>query len=120
MQTAKCFEVYAANGTLIFRVYLSERELPTDDRKPEPVTEQSGSPEKDKGKADGEPMTSAQKRFLFRIMATQGIEGEKAHDELKKRFQVRTLKDIKKLEASKMIEHLLAEGKGGNGDGPSF
>ena len=51
-------------------------------------------------------MTDAQKRYLFRILAEYGIEGDEAHDKLKDIFQVDSLKEITKLEASKMIEHL--------------
>ena len=58
-------------------------------------------------------MTAAQKRYLFRILAENGIEGDEAHDHLKDLFQVDSLKDVSKLEASKMIEHLLEEAKGG-------
>jgi hypothetical protein len=57
--------------------------------------------------------------MLFRLMATQGIEGEKAHEELKKRFRVKSLQDVSKLEASQMIERLIEE-KGGDGHGSSL
>jgi len=33
---------------------------------------------------------------------------------------VESLKDVSKFDASKMIESMLAEAKGGNGNGPSF
>ena len=62
------------------------------------------------------PMTDAQKRYLFRILADQGTEGDKAHEYLKKLFQVEALKDVTKFEASRMIERLLSEPKGGEAD----
>ena len=62
------------------------------------------------------PMTDAQKRYLFRILADQSIEGDKAHEYLKKLFQVEALKDVTKFEASRMIERLLSETKGGEAD----
>ena len=58
-------------------------------------------------------MTDAQRRFLFRLLADQGIEGEKAHEHLKKFFQVRSLREVPKLEASQGIERLLHEARGG-------
>ena len=65
------------------------------------------------------PMTDAQKRYLFRILADQGTEGDKAHEYLKKLFQVEALKDVTKFEASRMIERLLSETKGGEVDDPA-
>jgi hypothetical protein len=53
------------------------------------------------------PMTDAQKRYLFRILAEQGLEGDKAHDHLKQLFGVDSLQEVGKLEASRMIESLL-------------
>jgi len=69
----------------------------------------------------GEPsMTDPQKRLLFRIMSDQGFEGDKAYEQLKKFFQVKSLKDVSKQEASRGIERLLAQVKGGsNGNRPS-
>jgi hypothetical protein len=64
-------------------------------------------------------MTDAQKRYLFRLMADKGIEGDRAHQRLRELFQVDSLKEVSKLEASKMIERLLEEGKGG-ADEPPF
>jgi len=113
MQTAKCFEVYTPEGALIWRVYLMEREMPAPLQKA-PAAEAPADQGKERG--NGDPMTSPQKRMLFRLMATKGFEGEKAHEELKKRFRVKSLHDVSKLEASDMIEHLIEE-KGGNGHG---
>ncbi len=76
------------------------------------------------GKSDahgnGESMTEPQKKYLFRIYASQGIEGDEAHEKLKELFGVDALSEVSKLDASKMIENLLAEAKGGNGNGSSF
>ena len=57
--------------------------------------------------ADQSLMTDAQKRYLFRILAEQGLEGDKAHEHLKALFGVDSLQEVGKAEASKMIEHLL-------------
>jgi hypothetical protein len=61
----------------------------------------------------GPLMTDAQKRYLFRILADQGKEGEAAHEYLKKHFQVTSLQEVAKAEASDAIEHLLKGSKGG-------
>ena len=54
-------------------------------------------------------MTDAQKRYLFRILAEQGIEEDKAHQRLKELLGVDSLKQASKTEASNMIEHLLEQ-----------
>ncbi len=129
MQTAKRFDLYTAEGSLIFRLYLTEEEYPPpkapahqepqqERRSEEPTPPPTGSP-KD-GNGNGEPMTSPQRRKLFRVLAMRGIEGEKAHDELKKLFHVDSLNIVGKTEASRMIDHLIREEKGGNGHGPSL
>lgn len=69
---------------------------------------------------NGEHMTEAQKKYLFRLCAAKGLSGEDAHIRLKELFGVDALKDVTKLEASHMIEQLLEESKGGNGNEPSF
>jgi hypothetical protein len=67
---------------------------------------------------NGSGMTYPQKRLLFRLMAQEGFEGDAARDELLKLFEVDTLKEVSKQEASRMIERLLKEAKeGGDGDG---
>jgi hypothetical protein len=66
---------------------------------------------------DGDLMTYPQKRFLFRILAEQGIEGDKANEHLVKLFQADSLKDVSKVEASQMIDRLLNETKGGEANG---
>ena len=65
-------------------------------------------------------MTDAQKRYLFRLLAGQGFEEDKAHERLKELLHVDSLKEVTKSEASKMIERLLEESKGGEDDRPPF
>lgn len=65
------------------------------------------------GQGEVPPMTDAQKRLLFRLLANQGLEGDKAHEHLKELFQVKSLKEVTKLEASRGIEKLLDQAKGG-------
>jgi hypothetical protein len=52
-------------------------------------------------------MTEAQRRYLFRLLAAQGIHGQAAHDHLKQAFLVESLADIGKSEAAQMIDRLL-------------
>ena len=119
---ARRMELRTADGKVILVLYLYEKEMALEDNQETPAGKAGGK----KGKAKtGNPqdkesmMTDAQKRYLFRILAERGMEGEKAYDHLKEIFQVDSLKEVTKLEASKMIERLLAEGKGGD-DGVPF
>lgn len=59
-------------------------------------------------------MTFPQKRLLFRLLADKGMVGDKAHEHLLKAFQVSSLKEASKNEASRLIERLLKEAKGDN------
>ena len=108
---AKIIEVRDRSGGLIVSFLIIEKslqEVPNE-------TPNNPSGPKDKGNplAQDALMTDAQKRYLFRILADQGKEGEEAHEYLKKLFQVNSLIEVTKLEASQTIERLLAESKGG-------
>ena len=87
-----------------------------------PLVEKPQNGEVKSQSVPGDPMTDSQKRYLFRIMAVRGKEGEDAHEELKRLFQVKTLKDVTKIDASRMIEELLEKERQGNGgdNGSSF
>jgi hypothetical protein len=117
----KCIEVRANDGKVIFSLYLSEKEIPLKDEteKDSDTPKEPESQRNPETKTD-EPMTDAQKRYLFRILAEQGIEGDKAHQYLKNLFQVDSLKEVSKLEASRMIERLLEENQGGEDNGSPF
>jgi hypothetical protein len=114
---AKCLELRTQDGKVILVLYLYEKEVDLEDsarvsgeNKDEAKTEkpQPRNPDPE------EPlMTAPQKRYLFRILAEKGIEQDKALQHLKSLFQVESLKEITKLQASKMIERLLEEAKGG-------
>ena len=58
---------------------------------------------------EGERMTDPQKRFLFRLLGAQGIEGKKAEEHLKTYFKVSRLTDIPKQAASSYIDQLVKE-----------
>jgi hypothetical protein len=66
---------------------------------------------------NGDRMTDAQRRYLFRILAGRGIRGEAAHERLKDLLGVESLTEAAKREASALIEELLATG-GETADAP--
>ncbi len=123
----RILEVRTGSGQLLFSLWLIEKkEAYPEPSKPEekPAKEKGGNGKKEEGKkGEGkkEPnagtndsmMTDAQKRYLFRILAEQGFEGEKAHEELKKAIGVDSLKKVTKFDASREIERRLEELKGG-------
>jgi hypothetical protein len=109
----RIIEVRDRNGGLFFSFCIFEK--PLQDNSKEAKNNQSGSQGNGNPLAQDAFMTDAQKRYLFRILADQGKENEEAHDYLKKLFQVDSLKEVTKLEASQAIERLLAESKGGAG-----
>ncbi|MBM4305155.1 MAG: hypothetical protein FJ123_00315 [Deltaproteobacteria bacterium] len=127
----RVLEVRTGSGQLLLSLWLIEKkEAYPEPSKPEekPAKETGGDGKKDQGKKDEakkEPspgnndalMTDAQKRYLFRILAEQGFEGEKAHEELKKALGVDSLKKVSKFEASREIERRLEELKGGGVNG---
>jgi hypothetical protein len=121
-RTVKSLELRTAEGKLIVSLYLVEKEMDPEgkfkspgNRNPENRTEKSQG----NSSQNGELMSEAQRRYLFRILAEQGIEGDAAFDKLKSLFDVTVLKDVTKRDASKMIERLLEE-QGGVSDGPPF
>ena len=151
-------ELRTSDGKPIFGFYILERDITTDEheKKVESIAQQNHHPRNGGGNGQGDGrqkhrsdkppqsststqtstgqqqslMTDAQKRFLFRILADRGIEGDQAHTHLKKLFGVELLKDVTKMEASRGIEKLLEQPqasfaeKGGNNnhdtDKPSF
>jgi len=83
---------------------------------PPAPAERSGEAKQEK-KADnpGPRMTENQKRFMFRLLAAQKVEGKEAEEHLKKYFQVTNLSDIPKDSASRYIDELVADQKKGTG-----
>jgi len=107
---AKIIEVRDRNGGVIVSFLITEKSL--QEAPKEAANNPSVPKEKGNPLAQDAFMTDAQKRYLFRILADQGKEGEEAHEHLKKLFQVTSLKEVTKLEASQAIDRLLS-GKGG-------
>ncbi|MFH1648468.1 MAG: hypothetical protein ABIA11_01890 [Patescibacteria group bacterium] len=114
---ARCIEVRTNDGKVILSFYLYDKEI--EDNPKASVEKQEVKKEKSQSsnpQTDEPLMTDAQKRYLFRILADQGLEGDIAHEKLKGLFQVESLKEVTKFEASRMIERLLEENKGGEKD----
>jgi hypothetical protein len=109
-EKAKLIELRDRHGELIFSFCVVEKPFPGI---PEEAKENPTKKGEEKPNNTGLLMTDAQKRYLFRILADQGKEGEAAHEYLKKQFQVASLKEVTKAEASDAIERLLAGSKGG-------
>ena len=116
-------ELRTADGKVILVLYLYE-EIALEDN---PKAKESPKPDAGKAKpqnsgpsSENPPMTDAQKRYLFRIMAEKGYENDQGYAKLKELFQVDSLKEVTKLEASKMIERLLDEAKGESHDAVPF
>ena len=121
-KACRVVEVRTGSGELLFSVFLSEKgAVPSEPPAPEekPGKEKGGDGRKEEGKKEPSPggneslMSDAQKRYLFRILADVGLQGEKAHEELKRAFRVDSLKKVTKLEASREIERRLEQQKGG-------
>ena len=109
-KVCRIFEIRTGSGELLFSVSLSEKvSASPDPLKPEekPAKEKGGDGKRDEGKKEPPPtgneslMSDAQKKYPFCILAEQGLEGEKAHEELKKASRVDSLKKVTKLEASR-------------------
>jgi hypothetical protein len=62
-----------------------------------------------------EEMTEPQRRYLFRLLAAQGVEGKAAEDHLKDYFRVRQLKEVTRQAASQYIDQLVKDQKDGSG-----
>lgn len=130
-------EVRSCGGALLFTAYVCDVEIAVSDT-PDPAKpaapshQPAAKPQGSNGKGDAKTqsekerpsdqaeeslMTDAQKRYLFRLLAVRGVEGEAAYDHLKKLFQVTSLQDVTKLEASRAIENMLETSqKGGARD----
>jgi len=103
---ARRIEVRTADDKLIFSLRLYDEEA---DGSGNAAGRDERNGHNGNGTIDFVPMTEAQKRYLFRILAERGLEGDDAHRHLKERFGANTLADVSKREASSMIEQLLEE-----------
>ncbi|MCX6565122.1 MAG: hypothetical protein NTW38_01645 [Candidatus Aminicenantes bacterium] len=120
---ARRMEVRTVDGKVILVLYLYEEialeDQPKAKESPKPDAGQA-KPQNSSPSKENPPMTDAQKRYLFRIMAEKGYENDQGYAKLKELFQVDSLKEVTKLEASRMIERLLDEAKGESHDAIPF
>jgi hypothetical protein len=73
-------------------------------------------PQPTNGSAAAEPkMTDPQKRYLFRLLGAQGVQGKDAEHHLKQFFRVLNLRDVTKAAASEYINQLAKDRKDTNG-----
>ena len=56
-------------------------------------------------------MTEPQKRYLFRLLAQQGLDPKAAEGHLTQALRVATLREVSLTAASQLIEHLIATQK---------
>jgi hypothetical protein len=119
-EKARRIELRTGGGEVILSLIFIEKEISIENNhKNGSTSDQGGNEGKDPSPSNDSAMTEAQKRYLFRILAERGIQGEIAHQELKNAFRVNALTEVGKFEASKMIERLLVDGKGELKNGPS-
>ena len=116
-RNAKCIEIRSADGHLLFSLRLYDESQgasaagkPAANRNGRQSNSQPGQGHEGNGQQDGDSITDAQKRYLFRILADQGTEGDQALSYLKERFGVEALTNVSKREASQLIEELLGSG----------
>jgi hypothetical protein len=109
--------VATADGQPLFTVVVGREPIDGAKPAPGPVPAPADGHSHD-GSAAGEDadtrMTEPQKRYLFRLLAQQGVAGKAAEAHLKQAFQVSTLREISKAAASQRIDEMLADQKEAN------
>jgi hypothetical protein len=82
-KNARCVEVRTSEGQIVFSLYLYDTEPNWKDNQGTSVSQKNEKKKNDtmdeKLQIEETFITDAQKRYLFRILAEQGIEGDKAH-----------------------------------------
>ena len=77
-----------------------------------PPATPSTRPDGSVNRNDGDPrMTDPQKRYLFRLLAQQGMDGKAAEAHLKEALQVTALREVSKTAASQLIEQMVTTQK---------
>ncbi|MBW2063371.1 MAG: hypothetical protein JRJ03_00420 [Deltaproteobacteria bacterium] len=110
-QLEKLLEIRNQKGETLWSVWLTSNQA-RDIRERINEQENTGDQNKEAGQGSGfnnDSMTDAQKRYLFRLLADRGIEGEAAYRHLKEAFSVKSLSEITKYDASRAIDRMLNE-----------
>ena len=66
--------------------------------------------------AEGPRMTEPQRRYLFRLLAEDGLDAAAAEAQLKQIFQVTSLRQVSRTAASERIDQLVTERKEASDD----
>jgi hypothetical protein len=79
----------------------------------------SSTPPRAANRANGSdgPMSEAQRRYLFRLLAGQGYQGAAAEDYLRERLGVQQINRASRADASALIDELVQSSTPGNGGG---
>ena len=102
----------AGDPLFTLRVESEDAEGPQPAPTPSAATAPRPQPVPSAPQGDGEiRMTEPQKRYLFRLLAEQNVEGKKAEEHLKDYFKVKALRDVSKSAASQLIEQMVADRK---------
>jgi hypothetical protein len=102
-------------GDPLFTLRVESAEAEGPKPSPTPPTPTGAQP-KPAPQGDGEiRMTEPQKRYLFRLLGAQGVQGKDAEAQLKQYFRVANLRDITKAAASDYINQLAKDRKDTNG-----
>jgi len=115
---SECIKVKTRDGKVLLSLYPG-KDVVIESGSVKEASQGTGVMEKSAGIRNGkssgvdDSMTFPQKKLLFRLLAGQGIEADKAQARLTALFKVDNLKEVGKIEASRMIERLLKEAKGG-------
>jgi hypothetical protein len=110
-QLEKLLEIRNKKGEILWSVWLTPNQA-RDIRDTINEKEKNGDQMKEAGQGSGpndDSMTDAQRRYLFRLLADRGIEGEAAYRHLKEAFSVKSLSEITKYDASRAIDRMLNE-----------
>lgn len=98
------------------RVEGEEAEGPKPSPTPPTATAFQPKPAPPAPQGDGETrMTDPQKRYLFRLLGAQGVQGKDAEAQLKQYFRVANLRDVTKAMASEYINQLAKDRKDTHG-----
>jgi hypothetical protein len=81
----------------------------------EPITDEPAPAPRGNASSDGrgaeDRMTEPQMRYLFRLLAAQGVEGKAAEAHLKDHFKVKTLREVSRQAASQLIDQMVRDQK---------
>jgi hypothetical protein len=103
-QKLRCVEVRTTDGKPILNLHLV---YGSDGSGSQSASNKGQTGQASMPSSNDSSMTDAQRRYLFRLLAEQGLEENQAHERLKGLFGVESLQEVSKAEASAMIERLL-------------